>query len=451
MIVPMRTWRFLCGYFSLQLLFLSVASQTKADSCDSYKHPQYGYGQCIDQSQCPNALYQSGLCESKPTAVKCCFSLSNKEEFRAIWLTTVANIDWPSSRTGTPTQQQNELINILNTVQRLNMNAVVFQVRPAGDTFYNSTLEPWSMYLTGTHGTAPSPPWDPLSFIIIEARKRNIEVHAWLNPYRARTSGATYALASTSMAKRFPTYAYTYNKYIWMDPGATEVQQFIVNVTMDIVRRYDVDGIHMDDYFYPYSDGTEFPDANTFAAYQKAGGKLSKSDWRRSNVNTLIQTMNTRIHSLKPKVKFGISPFGIWKNGVPSGITGLSAYDTLYCDSRLWLQQGWIDYLVPQLYWQIDVAAQSYRTLLNWWVSESTKGRHVYGGNALYRMAATDQNWSVNEIVRQVNFTRTLRNRSGLGNVFFSTKQIMQNVKGIQTELAKLYPSKVNVPKMSWL
>lgn len=307
------------------------------------------------------------------------------------------------------------------------------------------------MYLTGTHGVAPSPSWDPLLFIITEARKRNIEVHAWLNPYRARTSGATYQLAANSMAKRFPTYAYTYNKFIWMDPGAREVQQFIVNVTEDIVRRYDVDGIHMDDYFYPYSDGTEFPDGNTYAAYQKAGGKLSKSDWRRSNVNTLIQSMNTRIHAIRPKVKFGISPFGIWKSNVPSGIVGLSSYDTLYCDSRLWLEQGWVDYLVPQLYWSIDPPAQSYRTLLTWWIQQSSKGRHIYGGNALYRMSSTDQNWPVTEIVRQVNVTRSNRDRLALGNVFYSTRQIMQNVKGIQTELAKLYPEKVNVPKMSWL
>ncbi|CAF1689854.1 unnamed protein product, partial [Adineta ricciae] len=169
---------------------------------------------------------------------------------------TVANIDWPSSRTATPAQQQTELINILNTIQTLNMNAVVFQVRPVGDALYASTLEPWSFYLTGTHGKAPSPLWDPLTFIVNEAHKRNIEVHAWINPYRGRMSGATYEFASNHMAKRFPKYAYTYNNYIWMDPGAAEVQQFIVNVTEDIVRRYAVDGIHMDDYFYPYSDGT---------------------------------------------------------------------------------------------------------------------------------------------------------------------------------------------------
>ena len=305
--------------------------------------------------------------------------------------------------------------------------------------------------MTGTLGQAPSPFWDPLSFLVAEAHKRNIEVHAWINPYRARTSGSTYTLTSNHMAKRFPNYAYTYNKYIWMDPGSIEVQQFIVNVTEDIVEQYNVDGFHMDDYFYPYSDGTEFPDANTFGAYQKSGGKLIKADWRRSNVNNLIREINTRIHRIRPKIKFGISPFGIWKSGVPSGIVGLSAYDSLYCDSRLWLEQGLVDYLSPQLYWKIDPAAQSYRTLLAWWVQQSTKGRHIYPGNALYRLSSTDQNWLSNEIVQQVNITRSLRHQSALGNVFFSTKQIMQNLKSIQTELARLYPDKVNVPSMSWL
>ena len=253
------------------------------------------------------------------------------------------------------------------------------------------------------------------------------------------------------MANRFPSYTYTYNKDLWMDPGSAEVQKFIVNVTEDIVRRYAVAGIHIDDYFYPYSDGTNFPDTSTYAAYQKGGGKLTKNDWRRSNVNNLIQTMYTRIHAVRPKAKFGISPFGIWKSGVPAGITGLSSFDSLYCDSRMWLEQGLVDYLTPQLYWRIDPAAQSYTNLLNWWVQQSAKGRHVYPGNALYRIVSTDQNWPVSEIVRQVNVTRSMRTRLALGNVFFSTRQIMQNVKNVQTDLAVLYREKAVVPKMSWL
>jgi uncharacterized lipoprotein YddW (UPF0748 family) len=236
-----------------------------------------------------------------------------------------------------------------------------------------------------------------------------------------------------------------------MDPGAVEVQQFTLSVTEDIVRRYDVDAIHIDDYFYPYSDGTEFPDAATYAAYQEQGGDLNKSDWRRLNVNTLIQSMYTRIHAIKPKVKFGVSPFGIWKSGVPSTTSGLSSYDELYCDSRMWLAEGLVDYMSPQLYWQIDPPAQSYPVLLNWWVEQSLKGRHVYPGNAAYKMAGNTTQWTADELVRQVNITRLMRDRLALGNVFFSSTQIMQNIKGIQTELASLYKRKALTPKMEWL
>jgi uncharacterized lipoprotein YddW (UPF0748 family) len=293
--------------------------------------------------------------------------------------------------------------------------------------------------------------WDPLAFIVNEAHKRKIEVHAWLNPYRARMEGATYELAPTNMAKRFPQYAYPYANNIWMDPGSVEVQEFIVNVTEDIVSRYAVDGIHMDDYFYPYSDGTEFPDAATYAAYQEHGGHLNKSDWRRSNVNTLIQSLYTRIHAIRPKVKFGVSPFGIWKSGVPAGISGLSSYDSLYCDSRMWLEQGLVDYMTPQLYWEIVPPEQSYPVLLNWWVEQSLKGRHIYPGNALYRTAPDSSDWPISEIARQVNITRSMRDRLALGNVYFSLSQIMQNVKGIQNVLAILYPQQAIVPKMNWL
>ena len=264
-------------------------------------------------------------------------------------------------------------------------------------------------------------------------------------------TGATYTLAPNHMGTRFSKYAYPYANHIWMDPGSVEVQQFTINVTDDIVRQYAVDGIHIDDYFYPYSDGTEFPDAATYAAYQTQGGQLKLADWRRENVNTLIRSMYTRMHAIRPKVKFGVSPFGIWKSGVPQGISGLSSYDSLYCDSRLWLQEGWVDYMTPQLYWAIDPPAQSYPVLLKWWVEQSTKGRHVYAGNGAYKMLLASAQWPASEIARQVNVTRSIGNRLALGNVFFSTKDITKNVKGIQTELGALYRQKSNIPKMNWL
>lgn len=305
--------------------------------------------------------------------------------------------------------------------------------------------------MTNNQGVAPLPYWDPLGFITNEAHKRGIEVHAWMNPYRARTTGATYTLAESNMANRFPQYAYPYGGNIWMDPGANVVQEFILNVTEDIVRRYDVDGIHMDDYFYPYSDGTDFPDNSTYAAYVAEGGLFNISDWRRDNVNRLVQAMYVRMHMIRPKIKFGISPFGIWKSGVPDGISGLSSYDSLYCDSRLWLQQGWIDYITPQLYWAIDPVAQSYPVLLKWWLEQSTIGRHVYPGNAAYRLAPSSSNWPVEEIVRQINITRSLRANLALGNVFFSWRDIMENVKGIRDQLTVLYEQKAIVPRMDWL
>ena len=264
-------------------------------------------------------------------------------------------------------------------------------------------------------------------------------------------TGATYELAPNHMANRFPMYAYPYAKNIWMDPGAAVVQEFILTVMEDIVRRYDVDGIHIDDYFYPYSDGTEFPDATTYAAYQAQGGTLKKDDWRRDNVNKLIQAMYTRMHAIRPKVKFGVSPFGIWKSGVPEGISGLSSYDSLYCDSRLWLAEGWVDYMAPQLYWMIDPPAQSYPVLLKWWTEQSVKGRHVYPGNAVYRLQPSVSNWTVEEIARQIDITRSMRSNLALGDIFFSWAEIIQNVKGIQTKLADLYQQKAIVPTMNWL
>ena len=219
----------------------SVPAQIVLNTCDIYNHPQYGAGRCIERNQCSNALFVPRLMRGPFGRVcKCCFAREEPEieEFRAVWIATVDNIDWPSTRTASPVQQLSELINILDTVQRLNMNAVIFQVRPAGDALYASSLEPWSFYLTGTQGLAPSPFWDPLAFLVAEAHKRNIEVHAWLNPYRARQAGATYDLAPNHMAKRFPNYAYPYGGNIWMDPGSVDVQQFTLNVTDDIVRRY---------------------------------------------------------------------------------------------------------------------------------------------------------------------------------------------------------------------
>ena len=269
-----------------------------------------GKGVCTKSTDCPNndvasSAISAAECDSAKSEV-CCYSLQKNldlYEFRGVWVSTVANIDWPSKKTLTTAQQQQELTRILDTVASLGHNAIVFQVRPAGDALYKSNVEPWSAYLTGTQGKAPSPEWDPLEFIVREAHMRNIDVHAWLNPYRARNKGETYALAANHMANKFSKYAYNFDNFLWMDPGSEEVRKHTLSVVEDIVSRYDVDGIHIDDYFYPYPvNGVTFPDNALYSAYQTAGGKLSKDDWRRENVNILVRDMYYKIKSIKPLV-----------------------------------------------------------------------------------------------------------------------------------------------------
>lgn len=324
-------------------------------------------------------------------------SISHQREFRGVWVATVANIDWPSKSNLSVDQQKFELIAILNRMQELNLNALILQVRPNGDALYSSSIEPWSAWLTGTQGTPPNPYYDPLQFAIEEAHKRNIELHAWFNPYRARLRGNA-AFAPNHIASKFPQYAYQYGDLIWMEPGAKEVQDQTYNVIMDVVQRYDLDGVHLDDYFYPYpKDGIPFPDSQTYNAYRSAGGNLGLSDWRRQNVNLMIKRIHEGIKTIKPYVKFGISPFGIYRPGKAPGIVGLDQYASLYADVKLWVEQGWMDYLAPQLYWKIDPPQQSYSVLLNWWLQNNPRRLHVYTGNALYRI---DNEWSISETAK---------------------------------------------------
>ncbi len=377
-------------------------------------------------------------------------TVGHQREFRGVWVATVANIDWPS-KPGLPVQQQQaELISILDRMQSLNLNALVLQVRPAGDAFYASSIEPWSGWLTGTQGVAPSPYYDPLEFAVNEAHKRNIELHAWFNPYRAKSPGRGN-LTPNHMANQFPQYAYQYGDLLWMDPGAKEVQDRTYSVIMDVVRRYDVDGIHLDDYFYPYpKDGISFPDSRTYSAYKAAGGTMSLGDWRRENVNSLMRRLDQGIRSEKPNVKFGISPFGIYRPGQPAGIVGLDQYNDIYADAKKWLQEGWVDYLAPQLYWRIDPPQQSYPALLNWWTQQNIKGRHIYAGNYLSKLDGGS--WSINEFKRQVDISRKFAPQNSLGNIFFSYKVFKENRLGVNEAFrSALYPSPALPPTMPWL
>ena len=306
-------------------------------------------------------------------------------EFRGAWVATVGNIDWPSEKGLSSGQQQAELLAILDRAVQLKLNAVIFQVRPACDAMYASKIEPWSEYLTGTMGRAPQPYYDPLAFAIAEAHKRGLELHAWFNPYRARVLGTGSPTSPDHISKRRPQLVRQYGKFLWLDPGEKQVQDYSLSVIMDVVKRYDVDGIHFDDYFYPYKEkdaaGKEmdFPDDASWRRFG-AGGKLSRDDWRRENVNRFIERVYTSIKSSKPWVKFGVSPFGIWRPGYPAQVKGFDSYAELYADSRKWLANGWVDYFAPQLYWSIDSPEQSFPALLRWWAVQNTRGRLLVAG-----------------------------------------------------------------------
>ena len=349
-------------------------------------------------------------------------------EFRAVWIATVDNIDWPSRKDLTTAQAQQELIAILDRAKELRMNALIFQVRPAADALYPSALEPWSVYLTGAQGRAPSPAWDPLAFMVREAHARGIELHAWFNPYRARHPSDKSPLDPTHIASTQPSKVKRYGSHLWMDPGEPSVIEKSVAVVVDVVRRYDVDGVHIDDYFYPYKERDRrgavipFPDEASYGAYTAKGGTLEIDDWRRANVDTFVRQMYERVKAAKPWVKVGISPFGIWRPGYPTDVRGFDSYAELYGDSRKWLREGWLDYATPQLYWPIGKVGQPYPSLLRWWAAENVKGRHMWPGNFTSRVGGGGA-WTAEELVNQIDITRQQGNATG--NVHFSMSAFM--------------------------
>jgi uncharacterized lipoprotein YddW (UPF0748 family) len=373
-------------------------------------------------------------------------------EFRGAWVATVANIDWPSRKGLSSEQQKKELIAIFEQLVALRLNAVIFQVRPMCDALYESKLEPWSEFLTGTLGKAPEPLYDPLEFAIKEAHARGLELHAWFNPYRARQPSATSPIPANHLVKSRPDLAKKYGKHYWLNPTSQEVIDHSLAVIHDVVRRYDVDGIHLDDYFYPYKENgpdgqpLDFPDDDTWAAYKSQGGKLSRDDWRRDAVNRFVERMYRETKAQKPWVKVGISPFGIWRPGNPPGIAGLDQYAVLYADAKLWFNQGWVDYLTPQLYWPIHQEEQSYPTLLAWWAGENSQGRHFWPGNNVRR--AVSSNVPSTELLDEIHVTRT--QKGATGNVFFSMKSLQRNQKVIDA-LKSVYTEPALVPASPWL
>ena len=372
---------------------------------------------------------------------------SAEREFRAVWVATVSNIDWPSKPGLSAEDQRKEAITILDTVVALRLNAVVFQVRPHCDAMYESKLEPWSFYLTGQQGKPPEPYYDPLAFWIEEAHKRGVELHVWFNPYRAHLPRGGEVTENSIVKKRPGLAKMTGNGTWWLDPEKKEVQDHSVNVVMDVVRRYDVDGAHFDDYFYPYGDGN-FPDDDTWAEYIKSGGSMSREDWRRDAVNTFIRRVYEGIKKEKPYVKFGISPFGIGRPGDPPSIQGFDQYSRLYADAVLWFHKGWIDYWTPQLYWPINQIPQSFPVLLGWWAKENYKGRNLWPGMIIGRM--TNEK-GADEIINQIMIARGFVNEAP-GHVHFSMKAFLRDSSALNAGLkAGPYQNMALVPPSPWL
>ena len=347
---------------------------------------------------------------------------------------------------------------MLNRSFALGLNAIVLQIRPAADALYPSPHEPWSEYLTGRQGVAPEPGWDPLAFAVEEAHRRGLELHAWFNPFRARHPTAVSEPAATHVSRRQPELVLAYGRHLWLDPGLAAARAYSIRVIADVVRRYDIDGVQIDDYFYPYkerdSSGTllEFPDSTSWAQYLAKGGTLSRDDWRRGNVDMFVRDLYRAIKRTKPRVKFGVSPFGIWRPGNPPTIQGFDPYDQIYADARKWLVEGWVDYFAPQLYWPIQPPAQSYPTLLAWWDQENVKRRHLWPGNFTSRVGASDsaRRWMPTEILEQVRLTRELPGASG--NIHFSMKVFLENRDSIATQLGRgAYAEPALVPPTPWL
>jgi uncharacterized lipoprotein YddW (UPF0748 family) len=372
-------------------------------------------------------------------------------ETRGAWCATVSRIDWPPQSgvsSSIVAAQKARLIAHLDALADANMNAMYLQVRPAGDAFYASSIEPWSQWLTGSQNTAAT--YDPLAFAVTEGHKRGIEIHAWVNPYRVALDQTTTNKATNHVMRARPDLCVKYSDgKTYLDPGKTDSIDWIKDVVADIVGNYDVDGVVFDDYFYP---GTTFGDSATYKAYKQSGGTMTLDNWRRENVNKLIQQCSSMIHGIRPTCQFGVGPFGIWRPGYPSGVTGADYYATHYCDSRKWLQQGWVDSLSPQLYWTLGSPGQPFGDLIDWWVAQNP-ARHVLASTAVYRVGdSAFSGWggtTASEIVNQVNRTATA---GGVGNVHYSVKWLTDDPKGVRAALkAGPYASDAVRPAATWL
>jgi uncharacterized lipoprotein YddW (UPF0748 family) len=356
-------------------------------------------------------------------------------EFRAAWVAAVYNIDWPSSSGLSTSTQQAEARAILDKLVSLKMNAVILQVRPHADALYSSAREPWSPWLTGTMGKSPG--YDPLAYWIQQGHARGIEIHAWFNPFRALSS-TSHSCSASHISKTRPDLIKRYGTMLWCDPSNPDTRAHALAAILDVVRRYDIDGVHLDDYFYPYpTGGLTFSDGKSPAQ-------------RRAYVDSFVSQLYSSVKQQKPWVRVGISPFGIWRPGVPAGIeAGVDAYEDLAGDSRKWLKNGWVDYLAPQLYWRISPGKQSFTALLEWWRQQGS--RPVWPGIATTRIQSSeDPGRPASEIINQIDLSRKI-GKNWVGHIHWSAKGLMKNQGGINTSLARIYTQAVAVPPMPWI
>ncbi|MGH7244836.1 MAG: glycoside hydrolase family 10 protein [Phycisphaerales bacterium] len=391
-------------------------------------------------------------------------------EFRGVWIASVQNIDWPSASDLTVEKQKAEIIRAVDGLEKMNINAVLLQVRPSADALYAGALEPWSEYLTGASGISPSEAgYDPLRIWIDECHARSIDVHVWINPFRARHYKARSPDAKAHIARTNPKIVKSYDNYEWLDPGEPEAVEHTMRVTLDIVNRYNIDGVAIDDYFYPYPKaGSGFPDEESYAKYAAkmradappgtAVRPISRDLWRQRNINNFVERFYTDIKKVKPYVLVGIAPFGIWKPGNPEGIKGMDAVATLHADARLWLVNGWLDYISPQLYWPLDSVEQNFIRLLAWWASQNTMERHLWPSLYTSRIGLDPDdpahNWIPREILTQVNVIREHSGNPGLpapGQIHFSLKVLLENRGGINQVLQDRYPTAALIPESPWL
>ncbi|MHA7962672.1 family 10 glycosylhydrolase [Paenibacillus sp. CAU 1782] len=365
---------------------------------------------------------------------------TEKAELRGVWISTVYNLDWPSqSSYGNATKQMDEYRKLLDELQALGMNAVFVQVRAAADAIYPSRLVPWATSLTGTQGRDPG--YDPLALMIEETHKRDMEFHAWFNPFRASVDAKLEKLSSDHIAKQQPDWIVNASNKLYINPGVPQARQHIIDSIIEVVQNYKVDGVHLDDYFYP--SNVSFADDAAYKAFNSEQFR-TKADWRRNNINVFVRDLGQAINAVNPEVSYGISPFGVWRNQATDATgsetkAGVTAYDSMFADVRTWIKQGWVDYINPQIYWSLSFPAARYDKLVDWWAQEvQGTGVDLYIGHSPYKLGTKEAGWdSAQELINQLHYNKQYPQISG--DVFFSAKDLMRNPLNIKEALQTYY------------